>query len=472
MFRDFLIFGVKPVRVRRRYYLFVLAVIAGLTCASCRGKLGWGILLWAVEDEGIPSGTVLPVYIRSNIEKVWVAGIPKEYGNSADKNAKIEIPLSKLEFAGSKRAAKKRATEFGEYALIYAETLQDGLPVRDAPDNGARRVYRLRLGEIIKVIKLVEGHPAISATGDPLPGDWFKILTEDGTNGYCFSYRLKLFEHTVGPLNSDDADVEEKSDPELESVLSKTWVAGIYGEMLDKGTIDIEAFSKHWGFSTGEDTGIANIFLDDTDLSFQYSAIRPDGSHSWRFEGAALAMELRSPATLAVRFATGSGDGGDSLSGGNWRTALFINLPTSLDDHIVQEETRRGALFKKIYMEGPGFSSASYGRLYLSDRQEFLWEEFERLTPQVIPAAALGRGRVDMRLFLAENLSAMYDGAFTLRFKSINGPDVQVNFLYTIDSGDGLGGIRLEYVPASKINNNRVLSRDSSPVIIYFYQSD
>jgi hypothetical protein len=430
--------------------------------------------LWAAEEEGIPSGTVLPVYIKSNIEKVWVVGIPREYRTPYSKSTKIEIPLPKLELAGSKRAAEKRAEEFSEYALVYAETLQDGLPIRDAPDNGARRVYRLRIGEVIKIIKPVEGNPAISATGVPLPGEWFKVLTEDGTSGYCFSYRLKLFDHTTGPLYSvsEQQQFEEVRDNELESVLSRTWVAEIYGEMLNEGTIDIEAFSKHWRFLPGEDAGIANIFLNDIDISFPYSAIRSNGNRSWRFEGSTLSMRLRSPTNLSVQFDVDNVNAGSGWSSGSRRTVQFVNLPTSLDDLIVQEETRREALFNTLYIEGPIFSSAGYGRLYLNEKQEFLWEGLEKLIPSVIPSLALGRGRIEMRLYLPVSLADKYNGAFTFKFKSINGADIPVNFLYTIDSGDGLGGVRLEYVPDSNIDSrNRVMSRDSSPMIIYFYQA-
>ncbi|MDR2103355.1 MAG: SH3 domain-containing protein, partial [Treponema sp.] len=101
---------------------------------------------------------------------------------------------------GRGKAARQRAADFAPLALTYAETLQDGLPIREEPDNGARRVYRLKIGQIIKILAKVPGNPAISTTGDPLPGDWYQVLTEDGSTGYCFSYRLRLFEHTGGPL--------------------------------------------------------------------------------------------------------------------------------------------------------------------------------------------------------------------------------------------------------------------------------
>ena len=30
--------------------------------------------------------------------------------------------------------------------------------------------------------------------GQPLEGDWYRILTKDGTQGWCFSYNLNLYE--------------------------------------------------------------------------------------------------------------------------------------------------------------------------------------------------------------------------------------------------------------------------------------
>ena len=107
--------------MRIKRFLLISAVC--LLTSSCSEHLGWGILLWATEDPVVPSGTVLPVYIRSNINQVWVAGIPEIYrdssGNAIDK---FEIPLAKLELVGSRTAAHRRAEEFSGFALIYAET--------------------------------------------------------------------------------------------------------------------------------------------------------------------------------------------------------------------------------------------------------------------------------------------------------------------------------------------------------------
>ena len=91
-----------------------------LLASSCSRFLGYGVLLWSSEDPPVPSGTVLPVYIRSNIDKVWVVGIPREYRAVGSRIDKFEIPLSKLELAGSRKKARGRAEAFSPYALLYA----------------------------------------------------------------------------------------------------------------------------------------------------------------------------------------------------------------------------------------------------------------------------------------------------------------------------------------------------------------
>jgi hypothetical protein len=58
---------------------FLILLSWSLLAGSCTRLLGWGVLLWSTDDPLIPSGTVLPVYMRSNIDQVWVVGIPEEY---------------------------------------------------------------------------------------------------------------------------------------------------------------------------------------------------------------------------------------------------------------------------------------------------------------------------------------------------------------------------------------------------------
>jgi hypothetical protein len=435
---------------------FGLALCIACALLSGCSRLGWGVLLWTTDDPAIPSGTVLPVYIRSNIDRVWVVGIPRGF-RSGRKLNKMEIPLAQLELVGSRGRARKRAAEFKEYALVYAENLQDGLPIRDGPDNGSRRVYRLRTGEIIKIIAKAAGNPAISASGDPLPGDWYRVLTRDGSTGYCFSYRLKFFEHREGPLTAAPVDGNNVADPELDELMAKVWSPEFYAQMVNDRRIDIEAFSRHWGFDPGQDTGVARIYLPNIDRNFPYTAIRPDGERAWRFEGTSLRMDLRSDTGLAVQFAD---------TGGATRTLLFTALPADVDDLVMQETARREGLYSVICSQGPVYTSTNYGTIIFSETGEFSWTGFDLLVPEVIPDTAADRGRVSLDLFLTPSFEDRYTGALTFHFAGARGQEAAVYFMYSLD----LQGFRLEAVPEYCIEDVTITRRASPPVVLYFYR--
>ena len=435
-----------------RLFFFLVAV---MLLASC-SRMGWGILLWSTDEPPIPSGAILPVYIRSNIDRVWVVGIPDIYKDGKGSLDKMEIPLSQFELAGSKSKARKRAADFAEYAPIYAENLQDGLPIRDNPDNGARRVYRLRTGEIIKILSIAKGNPPISTTGDPLPGEWYKVLTENGSTGYCFSYRLKLFEHFGGPLAAGPMVQEDIYDPDLDMLLSKTWSPETYAAMVNNRRLDLDELSRHWRFDPGVDTGIAHIYIPTVDRTFTHSGIRPDGPQAWSFEGSTLQMNLRSDTILAVQFIENSGA---------MRTLLFVSLPADVDDLILQETARREVLFNAIYNQGPVFTSNNYGTIVFARNGGFTWTGFQLLVPHIISSEAQGSGTISMDLFLAPSLSDRYNGAFSLRF---NGDPFPVRFMYNLDAQ----GFRLEHVPETNLDEITVGRRASSPTVLYFFKDE
>jgi hypothetical protein len=438
---------------------FLVLLLLSLALSGCSRHLGWGILLWSTEDPVIPAGAVLPVYIRSNIDHVWVAGIPKEYRTPGSSIDKFEIPLWQLELVGRRGAAEKRAVLYADYAAAYAETLQDGLPVREDPDNTARRVYRLRQGQIIKILAQVEGNPAISATGDPLPGEWYRILTEDGTTGYCFSYRLKLFEHGSGALTDvPAAPPEQRKDPELDRVLSTVWSPEWYGTMVSSGKLDMGELEKQWRFVPGEDSGTAHLYLPNIDKTYPYTSIASTGDRSWRFTGSPLEMSLRSDTLLAVQYNDAAGAA---------KTQLFVSLPSRVNDLVIQEMERRSALFQNMFDRGPAFTSANYGTLSFLAEEQFSWTGYDLLSGQIIPLSVLGRGSVTMGLYLDYTLEDRYDGAMALNFSGIGGPAVPVYFLYITDDQ----GFHIEYAPPENVEGVTIMRRTANPLVIYFFKS-
>ena len=440
-------------------YIFLTIILAAFLFSSCARRLGYGVLLWSAEYPPVPSGTVLPVYIRSNINQVWVVGIPREFRTEGSRMDKFEVPLANLELAGNRRRAVARAEDFATYALVYAETLQDGLPIRERPENTARRVYRLRQGEIIKILYRAEGTMPVGATGEPLAGEWFRVLTEDGTMGYCFSYRLRLFTHTEGSLAAIRGEQEQEEDPVLERILSRTWSPESYRTMINNRRIDLEELSRQWHFDPGQETGTARIFTRDLDVSFSYSRIRSTGTQSWRFEGTSLQMNLRSENTLAIQF---------TEPNGIFRTLIFVALPTSVDDIILQETLRRERQFRHIYEHGPVFASNHYGTIRFQPDGRFIWTDNTLLVPQIIPASVLDRGSTNMRLHLAGTMNDIHDGAFTLHFDGIGNPGISVNFMYSLDSQ----GLRIEHAPGTSMDGMTVVRRASSPLVIFFFRTE
>lgn len=432
------------------------ATIAILTLAlgSCSRLLGWGLLLWSVDDPQIASGTVLPVYIRSNIDGVWVVGVPNAQKGG---KKKIELPLWQLELYGSKRKAAAAAKQFAEFASVYAEASQDGLPIRVEPDNGARRTYRLKQGEIVKVLSRAQGSPAMS--GDtPLPGEWLKVLTNDGSTGYCFSYRLKLFDHTGGALAASTTEDKIAEDPRLDLVLSRSWSPESYKEMIDTRRIDLARFSDSWGFFPGQDLGIVRISLPNLELSYPYTSITKVDDDVWRFEGSPVQVTLRSDSVLAVQYPD---------SGGAQRTVLFVALNGDVKDLIAQETERRNTLLEAIRKRGPAFRSENYGLLTFGAEGAFTWTNFDLLVPSIVGADARPSGTAEMKLFLDDKLQPSYDGAISLRFDGA-ASSTSVDFLYILEPN----GLRLEYVPPSSLDGVLVKRRASAPTVIFFTRAE
>ncbi|MFA6507714.1 MAG: hypothetical protein WCT14_16555, partial [Treponemataceae bacterium] len=90
---------------KKALFTIVAFIFASAVLSSCSQIKGYGLLLWSVDEPQIPSGTMLTVYIKSNIDNVWVVGVP----GTKDK---IELPLWKMELIGSKGKTKSAAKKF------------------------------------------------------------------------------------------------------------------------------------------------------------------------------------------------------------------------------------------------------------------------------------------------------------------------------------------------------------------------
>ncbi len=418
-------------------FFFLFSCLLLHVFVSCSNIMGYGVLLWSIPEENLYDGDIVAVYIKSNISQVYVIGIPGT-------ERKIEVPIWQITEPESKKDAEKNALRFQEYKGVYASVKQDGLIVRDKPENTGREIYRLRQDEIIKVLYKGEGAPVAN-----FEGDWLRVIMEDGTIGWRFSYNLTLFNESEGLKT---VTVVEEVDEILERVMGKRWYPESYGTMIKNNTIDIEAMNPAYGFITGAQSKVTELLLPSLSLSYTYEGVEKTDTYLYAFKNTPLNMTIRNESTIVIQYT-------DSL--GKPIAHTFVALQENPADVIEAEKNRRHMLFNALLSSGPSFSSSNYGVLQFIDGNTFLWTGYSLLSPAVIPSGSGSRGSVSLQYFLGKDLSLMYDGILSLNFDSLN---TEICFFYKLEED----GLRLEYLPLSLIVDNTAQKQSANPLVMFF----
>jgi hypothetical protein len=424
-------------RKGRSALALLAALAAALSLASCSSRIGWGVVLWTSADGSIPAGSVVPVYIKSNIQSLYVVGAP-----GAKK--KVELPLWQVELFGGKRAADARVAELGEYKSIYMVAAKNGVPIREKPSNAdtSTQVFRLREGQSVKVLARVEGE-AVSTGSKDLPGQWYLVLADDGTRGYAFSYSFKTYDETKeGPPVI--ASAKKSLSGRVDLVFTRSWRPEYFQRMLDDGRVDLDLFSLRYGLFVDSTHRQIRLELPGASELFAYSSIsESDGVYS--FEGSPLKAKIEnekslflswvddapgdvasSPAQAASAEDSGSDEAAsapavqDDLSaykseGADGRATLIV-LDAEPREAIRLEELRRQRLLESFVDAGAEWSSPEAGRLSFSKNRRFTWTDRADLAAGFLPEGLGDYGEAAFRLFLDKGLEGQWDGAFSLRF--------------------------------------------------------
>jgi hypothetical protein len=456
----------------RRVAAFLCGFIAAALLSSCAHRLGWGVVLWTAPDGPIPAGSIVPVYIHSNIDKVYVVG-------SLDGKKKLELPLWQLELFSSKKKARARVAELGPNASLYLIASRDGLPVRSAPTSSADRVFRLRNNEAVKILAKVDGEK-VETGGVALPGDWYSVMTDDGTKGFVFSATLRLFDESKdGELATATAQTEaEKPAIQIDVLFSKTWRPEYFQEMLDDGHIDLDRFSQRYGLFSDSVRKQLRIELPTASEVFNYTSIsEKDGDFA--FEGTPLRLRFDSDSRLTADWsavqpgaepAPGAvaspqpqvpAQGQAAPSGGApaAQEASFVILSSDLRDAIRAEESRRQKLLDSFLSAGSEWSLSSGSKFLVSRGKRFSWSGLSALPEGTLPGAfAAGSdsasGDLAFRLYLPPALSSKWEGAISLR-SSADPSGAWADFLYRHE------GAELILQPAGRLSGLEVESASS-----------
>ena len=429
----------------------VLAVFS-LLFVSCEDKvMGYSVLLWNMPEYKLQSGQILPVYIRSNISQVYVVGIQENRFDEKDLT-KIEIPLWQLTDPVKKSKIASVSKKYSELAHTYASVKLDGLPCRAEPVNTSKQVYRLRKAEVIKL--LYKGTGQVPMTGGvPLEGDWYKILTKDGTQGWCFSYNLNIYETDENgeQVGGEKIEIEEEEDKYYNSILNKPWYPDSFSTMISSGNIDVTKLHPSYNFTIDTVNNKVSLNLSGIHESWDYTDYTKVDDYEYELNGIPIVIVYKKAAFIVVRYTDDSGKP---------QEINLVTLSEDINAIVAAEKQRRIDDYEKVVSKTGSLSSSNYGQLTLNKDGTFRWTGFKLLVPSVIGAGAKNAGTCSVKYAVSKQLSG-YDGVLSFKFDGLTD---EVNFLYKLESD----GLRLEDATDATFNGILVTARSSSPLILYF----
>ena len=426
--------------------LFIpLLFLLSLILTSCGDKImGYSVVLWTIPEQQIKSGDIVPVYIKSNISHVYVIG--------TEGGEKIEVALWQLTEPVKKGKIKNVAAKYEENAATYASVKLDGLPCRAEPVNTAKQVYRLRKGEVIKILYKGKGQ-APMAGKTALEGDWYRILTDDGTLGWCFSYNLNLYETDSTGQRIGGAEIAEEveEDEHWQTIASNVWYPDYFRTMIDGGNIDLGLIHPLYKFTIDEENKKVSLNTTSIHEGWDFDGFTKTDDNEYSLNGISLKIIYRRANYIVLRYTDSSGKPQD---------LNFVTMTENISDIVNAEKERRSRSYLQIYTHGPIYSSSSYGKLEFKEDGSFRWTGFKLLVPSVIDAGTKSTGSAQVKYSLSKDLAASYDGVLTMKF---DGMANEVNFLYKLDGN----ALRLEDTTGASFNGSQLKTRGVSPVIVY-----
>ncbi len=401
--------------MRRILPRLLFPIAATLMLASCGPRAGYGVLMWApaagaggeAGASGVPlgsNGSILPLARESKIQNVYWVRPPRQLHLA-------EVPLWRIRAFGSRKEAERFSRDYGPLAFVYGYSLRRGLPLREAPAQDAKIVYKLDTDQVVKVVWRAE-RPQKAGV---YTNRWFQVVTDDGSGGYCFGQYLKLFQTRSDPY--EEAKTAQARDESLERILAEAWRPEYFREMIDKNRIDLRRFRDDVGLFADPLARRVRIQKLAASYQFDYRSVRKVSATTYQFEGSDLRIELLDEDRLVASYPTPE----------RLVSEVYVSIDEDVGEIIEKERARRQEIYKPF--AGTTVSSSAYGTIEFAPDMSFTWKGYERLVPSVVPAGAGDRGRIDFRYHLDPEAARRFDGVMTFRFAALPA-DREVNFFY------------------------------------------
>lgn len=415
-------------------------LLLGILTASCGNRPDtYGVILWSESTENPSNAAIIPITETSRAGDRHVYGLESDSGGREIESWRVRI-FDDLDSAESFRG------EYQEYADLYARANVNALPVREREDRSSPIVYRLRLNEEMKIIdRSVE-----PSNEGGLVAHWYRVLTKEGVEGYVFGHHLTVFDANVGIVEE-----EPEVDPVLRGFLSKVWRPVYFGEMIERGTFDLELFTPAIGFFPEPENNRFRLVLPQYTEVFAYDEIVQVANRRYLAEGTSLQFIVRGEDLASLQY----------THEGEPASLAIQTLEEDIPMVIQAERERRGALYEGFLELGILHSSA-YGTIEFFPDRVFEWRNYGRLVPNAIPRSAGRSGTVAFDVYPGSAFESRYDGVISFYFDGAD--DAPVRFLYA----NSAGGVRMQFVPTDDVEENIVDRESMSPLVIFFSEAE
>ena len=423
--------------------LIILTLLVGISCSA--GAIGYGVLLWAPEDVPLNAASVVKVLSESSLEEIYII-------QDEETGSKYSVPRWRVEFYDNEEAAIKAASGYSEFSDSMALSKEVGLPVRAEADALSDRVYRLRQNEEIKVLSRSDAEVKVGAYN----GYWYKILTMDGTVGYCFDHYLIIY----ASGDRDQILAKRDKDPRIENFLTTSYYPERFQHLINQGTIDLDIVKPEYGLFPDTENRTILINSPRYRLESPYGEISEAGNNRYLFEDTTLYVtfqDLTPPVnSVIVQFKVDSTD----------ITGRYVAIP-ELEEYLTKEAERRDEALKSLIQKGRNFSSSAYGTLRIEETGQFEWTGNDRLIPSVLKSHFGHKGLIRFDRFPAASLRGEYDGAATFRFYGAARTEA-VTFLFSLEPQ----GLRLTLVTEENISDFTVQEVGYNSLVLFMSRQE
>jgi hypothetical protein len=393
-------------------------------------------MLWPEPETPLSAGDILPVVGTSRLQETMTVNAGSET---------ITLSTARVALFEDEPTAQAFLEEFAPWQESYARSTLTALPVRADPDRTSTRLYRLRDGEMVKIL----GKTDEQFDEGGLVDYWYQALTENGVTGWIFGRNLELV--SAGGRSLEPGDDQDQLDRLVRDLAEVSWRPRYFRDMTRTGRIDLERFAPRFGLFGDFEESRFRIVMPTYQKEFTYTGYSAIGRNAAGFENSDLSLQLIGEEQLEATF----------LLNDRRRVETFILFDEDINEVVRTEQARRAQLLDQFLSRGDGLISTAFGSMELAPQGTLVWEGFERLVPDILPPGFDGNGSLRFSLFIDDSLRGRYDGALRIMMRG----GMSTAFLYTLTDD----GVRFVYLPPRLIDqDNLVRVEPSTPAVLFF----